>query len=118
MNEAVAFVHGMGVGALLTTVALALVVAAKPDRPKQDDSDRREVLRRDSDYIEVINEHDESDYGVAVRDMDLGPQILAYTDSDEIYQEVSLNNEDVAPLADALSVRAVKRQRDGDGSGL
>lgn len=68
-------------------------------------------LFRESEYTEVVRETDDG-YGVAVRDSDGGVDICSYNHNDEVYQRTWLAGDDLAPMADALSSRAVERERE------
>lgn len=88
--------------------AVLLSVVSSQRRQNTDNSTVSETIRRDSQWCEIVVEHDDG-YGVALVGEDGGICLKAFNEADEVFQNVWLRPDDLEPLANALSVRAVEK---------
>lgn len=110
------------VGVVLVSSVLISVLSAFRNNDNEPTTTNRETIRRNSEWCEIVDEHDDG-YGVAVSDIDNGVSIKSFNEADEVYKDVWLSGEELADVADALSVRAAetaepdgKWQANGDDS--
>lgn len=75
---------------------------------QQQRASSRETMFRESEYTEIVAEN-EHGYGLAVRDIDGGAEIVSFDGRDEIYQNVRINANELPAAADALSEHAVQK---------
>lgn len=93
-------------------VAVSLAYSLGKRRAATDAGETRRPLDREADNIDVVAENPEG-YGAAVLDLGGSVELVAFDSNDRIYERVYLAEDELATVADELSVRACT-ERDTD----
>lgn len=97
---------GIAFAVLMVSVAITLL-GRQSQSNRQANS--REPIRRHSDYVEILCEHDDG-YGLALADMDHGYELRRFDGADEVSTKLWLRDSELDVTADALSVKATETE--------